>query len=116
MNPESMAILGNMLWQENIKSVQCRYPDCVDHPENMPGPVGETFEILPTDFGKIPVVPMTLSELVQIAKSISCYGYQSCEHDGWKKSEASTFCDGLKEDILRALPGWEEAKWGAPNE
>jgi hypothetical protein len=117
LNPEKMAALGNMLWQENIKSVQCRYPDCVDNPKNMPGPIGENFKLLPEDFLQFgSVKPKELGELVQLAKSISCYEYQSCEHAGWKDSEAHTFCAEMKESILLALPGWEEAKWGAPNE
>lgn len=47
----------------------------------------------------------------EIAKALSCYEYQSCEHPGWHESEAHAFCDGLRDWLVRQLPGYEEAPW-----
>ncbi len=34
---EALARVGQMLWNENVKSVRFRYPDCTD---DLPGPIG----------------------------------------------------------------------------
>lgn len=115
VEPEKLAEYANMLWQENIKSVQHRYPDCVNKPENMPGPIGESFVILPEEFLKVSKpAPMSVADLAQLAKSIHCYEYQSCEHDEWNGSDAYLFCQMLRDDILRSLPGYDDAHWGGP--
>jgi len=50
--------------------------------------------------------------LAQIAKFIDCLAYQSCEHDGWLTSQAYHNLNRIRADMLKQLPGYEEAKWG----
>lgn len=86
--------LGLMLWRENHFSVNSRYNET-----RMPE--GYKFTRFP---GKIdPVV---------VLKQIACYEYQSCEHDGWKTSDAFKFCQALTSEMINALPGYEAAPWG----
>jgi len=101
--------VGQMLWAENLASINARYVDTLDHPENCPGPVG--FEgVLSVDkyrFTRTPRIPP-----VAILKAISCYEYQSCEHEGWKTSQAYQFCASLRDHVINMLPGYDDAPWG----
>ena len=107
---ESAADAANMLRQENINSIQHRYPDTQDSLENAPGPIGETFVIRESEIN-----PFAFRiDPVQVLKSISCYEYQSCEHPEWEASEAFAFVDALRSTYIAQLPGYDDAEWGAP--
>ena len=101
--------VGKMLWAENLASINARYVDTIDHPENCPGP--NDFEGVSTvdkyRFTRTPRIPP-----VAILKAISCYEYQSCEHDEWKTSQALQFCESLTGSMIGLLPGYDEAPWG----
>jgi hypothetical protein len=103
--------IGQMLWDECVKSVSARYPSD-DVERDLPG----SYILSPERVGEwtIPYVyPMfaPLPQPVAILKAISCYEYQSCEHEGWDTSEAKTFCQYLREHVICDLPGYEEAVW-----
>jgi hypothetical protein len=103
------ADVANMLWRENIASVSCRYPN--ESSNTLPGPKKQDFVITPDDFH------MGLwSEYtpVRVLKACDCFEYQSCEHDGWKWSEALAFINALRNRAIECLPGYDEADWGAP--
>jgi hypothetical protein len=104
---DSAAEVARMLWDENKASVNARYPDTIDHPENMPGTVGENYTITRADFRK----PYMHREPVEILKACDCYEYQSCEHAGWPESEAYAFIQALRRKMIRQLPGYEDAPW-----
>lgn len=101
----------NMLWQENIKSVQCRYPDTYNNPQDMPGPIDEDFRITQQDHR---FCLWDRFDPVQVLKACNCYRYQSCEHPAWESSEAHAFIQSLKSHAISSLPGYENAEWGAP--
>lgn len=98
--------LGRMLWQENLASVTARYPD--DASGERPGPCGLTDEQIAA---YTYTSPRTRLEPVAILKALHCYEYQSCEHDGWRGSEAYQFCQALQAAMISALPGYDEADW-----
>ena len=50
-------------------------------------------------------------EAVDILKAISCYEYQTCEAPGWDTSTAKAFCEGLRDAVIPALPGYNDAPW-----
>ncbi len=108
--PRAVAV-ANMLWAECVKSVSHRYPS--DKPDELPGPINENYLVTAKDFEIAPASWVTVSE-PQIFKSLHCYEYQSCEHDGWKTSEAHAFCRALESATIRGLAGYEEAEWGPP--
>ena len=103
------AEVANMLWRENIKSVSHRYPG--ESSATLPGPNDRDYNITAHDF---PV----FAEInpLQVLASLNCYEYQSCEHDEWPLSEAFQFCESLRHNAIRALPGYDNAKWGAPDD
>lgn len=112
MDEEGAVKAAQMLWNANLKSIHARYPDTVDNPENMPGPISENWIIEADDFRKFVFMDF---DIAQIAKAIHCLEYQSCEYDKWPESEACAFLAALKEKCLRALVGYTDAEWGAPN-
>jgi len=101
--------VGNMLWQENIKSVSTRYPKGIQKTRTKP--IGETFVFGDDD------VHVAFAEYrpSQVLKSCHCYEEQSCEHEGWNISEAHSFIRALEYRAMRHVAGYEEAEWGAPD-
>lgn len=103
--------IGQMLWDENRRSIEARYADTRGGDEvfrqNAPGPVGETyhFEYTPTNYAFDPL---------QVICSCQCYEYQACEHREWETSEAHTFIRALIEYAIGAIDGINDRKWGAP--
>lgn len=80
--------VGQMLWAENVRSVNHRYAE-------------EEWEEIYT-FTRLPISghidPMVILD------AIGCYEYQSCEHPEWERSEAYRFCQALKAHAIDALP------------
>ncbi len=91
--------IGMMLWRENRASVDARYRE-----ENLP-------MIYTHDR---PGAKIHAIDPVQVLKSISCYEYQTCEHNGWYESVARAFCEGLRGLAINKLPGYDAAAWGCP--
>ena len=48
---------------------------------------------------------------VRALKFIQCLRYQSCETPDWEDTEAAALLDRLQIDIIRMLPGYEDANW-----
>ncbi len=105
---EKAANVANMLWRENIKSVSYRYPN--ESSATLPGPIGENFDIKASDFHSSPPE----IDHIQVIKSCDCLEYQSCEHEGWTKSESHAFLQSLRKQAWQHMDGYEEAAWGGP--
>jgi hypothetical protein len=50
--------------------------------------------------------------LVEVAKALQCYEYQTSELPDWPASEAYAFCRSLQHQLVQALPGYDHAPWG----
>ncbi len=102
-NPNDAADMLECLAAECFTSVRSRYPN-----GPLPGPC---------DASDGPVsCPDTLSRYkrltpVEVLKACSCYEYQSCEHDGWERSEAFRLIEAIRHAAIAALPGYEDADW-----
>lgn len=109
----AMVRVANILSLANAASIEERYPDTKDAPENAPGDL-ETFE------------PWTASEIhkydcawlstdpVQVIKAVDCYQYQACEAGTWLDSMAKEITDKLARIATHNLPGYDDAEWGSP--
>lgn len=102
-NPDE---IGRMLWRECLASVAYRYPN--DGDGERPGPV---------DFKDSDVDTYTWTETdeldaPELATTLRCYDYQSCEHPGYKTSEAKAIVDKLLAGMGKV--DWEgsTAPWG----
>jgi hypothetical protein len=89
--PETADRLGQMLTNENYKSVNYRYDEQEEVPEYHWTPVAE---LQRESLGQM--------LLLQILKAAHCYDYQSCEHAGWKDSHAFW--------VSQAIQMWTEAR------
>jgi hypothetical protein len=94
---ENVTQIGEMLRDQNIKSVDARYDD---DPSMLPAWTAE-----PYHWDSVPVSPL------QAFKAIHCYAYQACEDSAWGQSDAKQFCDALERALVRSLPGYDEAAW-----
>lgn len=101
---EAADAVGQMLLDENIKSVCSRYED--SPMTDLPGRMDCQY-LLPFEFHPMSKVPKPI-ELIKITK---CFEYQSCEHAEWKASEAKAFCDALIASAIHNLPGYDDAPW-----
>lgn len=85
--------LGQMLTDENDKSVCARYREEAH---------GYVYTDEPTTYHDSPIA---------VLKLINGYDYQACEHDGWETSAAKAAISALRNDLIRKLPGYEDAPW-----
>lgn len=95
--------VGQVMWNENIRSVLYRYPG--DTKATAPGPIEETYQFSLNDSRPITVDP------VQTLKACACYAYQSCEHPEWEQSEAYAILRAIERAAINELPGYEKAEW-----
>ena len=98
--------VGQMLWDENIKSVAYRYQDTAHM--GLPGPTGETIFVYLHESAVYKWNP------AQVLKATDYYEYQSCEHPGWATSSAKAFLDVLRKLAWTRVAGYEDAQWGHP--
>lgn len=94
LTPETAPAVGEMLMRTNIASVNFRYDENTPVRYHHRAPRRTTWSV------------------GEILKAVNCYEYQSCEHDGWNRSQAKAFCAALKEHLIREVPGYEAAPWG----
>lgn len=98
--------IGEMLVKENLSSIHARYPDTITDPDNTPGPFNQ-YWLAPYEYQERHY-RMAVAEAFS---AISCYEYQSCEHDEWEQSDASKFCDALRHSLARCIHGYSDAPW-----
>lgn len=96
--------IGQMLLDENIKGVSCRYSD--SDITDLPGRNDADY-LLPFSHSPLSKVPKPIEAI----KITNCYSYQTCELDEWETSEARAFCKALVSETTSMLPGYEEAPW-----
>lgn len=114
---EEPTALGQLLWDENIASVQhCYHGEPVS---DLPGPCDETF--MYTAYVYEYVTPQRTLTPVEVHTIARCYRYQSCEHEGWETSEAAEMIEtlitaletrlGKTAEQIRSLPEYDKAAW-----
>lgn len=96
---DEMVRAGQMLWDENTRSVNARYRS--------------NDEPLTFSERDLPLKAMTFPG-VQVIKAAQCLRYQSCEHEGWEQSEACAFISALINSASYHIAGYDDAAWGAP--
>jgi len=82
--------LGRILWRENLASVAYRYPN--DGDGERPGPMDFRDNDVETYIYRRPTKPISRGALMA---AVECYDYQSCEHPGWRISQARTWAHDL---------------------
>jgi len=93
VNRQTADAVGWMLQDTNVESVNFRYGEGRDLPRY-------TYR-----------QPRQQWSMVEILNAINGYEYQTCEHPGWRSSEARVFCEALRQQCIRALPGYDDGPW-----
>lgn len=94
--------IGQMLWDENHRSVNYRYNEETLSPDYHFEPCSS---YLKQDGTQIKL------DNVAICKLIDCYEYQSCEHGDWATSGACLFCANLRKRLVAKINGYDDAPW-----
>jgi len=87
--------VGQILWDENYRSVNHRYNEDNGAPE----------------FHTRPLKSPDKFDPVQALKAANGYVYQSCESPDYYETEAHAIIQVIKAKAIRNLPGYEEAEW-----
>lgn len=103
---ETVDEVGAMLVRENVASIRGRYPDIPEDLSDAPGPLDNAFAVEAVK-GEYHFARTQDFSTGQMLAAISCYEYQTCEHDEWDGSEAQAFCKYLRESLCRKVPGYE---------
>ena len=100
---------ADILYQENVRSVRSRYPN--DKWDELPGPHIKPLHcvVYPADLLSQQKLPKF--SIVQLLKFANCLEYQSCESDDYKQTKAYKLLVAIREELVRDLPGYEEAHW-----
>ncbi|UOF79200.1 hypothetical protein [Caudoviricetes sp.] len=103
---EDMQRAAEILYAQNIASVNARYPDTITNPESTPGKTCEIGTPIKYRFS------CNNYSAVQILKLCQCYDYQSCETGrDYPDTDAARIVDCIRTAAINALPGYEQADW-----
>lgn len=100
INYNTLAKVAEVLARQNIDSVNCRYGH-----EDLPG------DALYIEGCVVSAAKTMLRHIApeDMAKTLNCYSYQACEPDDFFESDAFKIITVCREEILRRLPGYENA-------
>jgi hypothetical protein len=102
--------IGRLLWSENVRSINARYPDTRDSFANMPGTDGTWTG--PREYDPpLTTAPAWTLPASWIVRTCDHYHYQACEHDGYRASVACRIVDHIRETAVRQMIG-DDAPWG----
>lgn len=90
---KSATVAGLDLWQENANSLRYRYSDRAD----------QYWPELPCLAALFTYTDVTVDSVWTILKAAHCYEYQSCEHPGWKTSEAQALISRIVDRCVHML-------------
>jgi hypothetical protein len=102
VSEENATETGKMLWAENHKSIRYRYGSKERTPEYHYSRLG--IKSLMDADGHI--------GRGTLAKQVSCYDYQTCEHPEYYTSQAHSAMLGICMSLLHKVEGYGEADWG----
>jgi len=95
LQPETANEIGQILLDENVKSVNHSYGSEIYTPAlytyRPPQQRGWTN--------------------VELLNALHCYRYQASEHPDWESSQAYAFCQALEQRLIHRLPGYSDGPW-----
>lgn len=91
---------GQLLWDENARSVNARY----NKNESAPAYSWKPIDLDRASVG-MPVAVLVLG-------SVRCLRYQSCETDNYGETRAARFLDRIEAEACRRMIDTHDAPWG----
>ena len=95
LQPETATEIGQILLDENVKSVNHSYG---------------TEMYTPKLYTYRPPLQRGWTN-VELLNALHCYQYQASEHPDWESSQAYAFCQALERRLIRRLPGYSDGPW-----
>lgn len=97
--------LFKLLVRENIKSLACRYGNIESDKAR-----AKTYCYIPQ------LVANRSQDNVEFYKTLACYDYQTCEHEGYAKGKIGKLIAEAMDNAAKAhiycTKRWDEAPWG----
>ena len=103
LNPENVQPTGQMLLEENAKSIAHRLERQIPPPE-----------IPSLTFPTTRLVPTGQPRLAEILKAADYYEHNTSQHPGWWESDAREFIECLRRVTWMSTPEYHRAVWGEP--
>lgn len=110
--------LGQLLWRENHKSVNC----CYGERSRTPRYTHNFRAVCSYHDSKLGTARELVRDPHLLFKVITCYKYQSCDHTDWARSLAHGIVGRLKQavcagvgltsDEMHTCPQWKGGPWG----
>lgn len=104
---EDASRLGRLLLAENASGQAEAYPEASK--EDGLDEYAASYVFPPTAFSRASHHPNTGP--VSALKLLQSYAYQACESPTWETSTARAFTLTLTDDLIHALPGYDDAPW-----
>lgn len=101
---EAASYYAKVLWDENVRSVQHRYPGDDDMASDEDGAM--VFDVPPDE-----LTSLFLLDPVSILKMCDGLEYQSCENSNYYETTAYALLNMVRKAAVRALPGYADAPW-----
>lgn len=112
IDPDKATTTGRMLWRENLRSINYRYPDTIGaRAGSYPGPLGFGPKAV-TDYTYEPLEGKAFDAPHVVNKAAGCYDYQTCEHPGYARSKARLLVLALSGATSHAERFKLDAPWG----
>ena len=102
---EQIQETADIFFNENVRSVQCRYPNSA--PDDLPG----AFNLKPPHITNRDLMYRKVTDPVHILKMCRCLEYQSCETDDWETTKAHKLLHETELVAIWNLPGIDEIPW-----
>jgi len=97
---------GELLYQENIRSVRARYPD--DTWDTLPGPTMKPIHIVISNHD---MLELNHAQPLNILKACDSLEYQSCETTDYESTVAFMLLQAIRSAAIHSLPGYDDAPW-----
>jgi len=107
--------IGRRLFTLNVEAIYQRYPDTLDAPDNMPGPVDKSGKSTALrDAARFVALPVHV-DLVAAVKAMNCLSYQCAEGDVPETplyKELERAIGEIACEFVRRQPAYDAAAWG----
>jgi hypothetical protein len=104
---ELASAYADILYAENVRSVQARYPD--DKSSDLPGPTIRQSHIVVS--GQDQILAKYRLPPVSLLKMCDCLEYQSCETEDYRETLGFELLDRIRGAAIKALAGYDDAPW-----
>ena len=95
---------GQLLIDENVRSVRYRYPDSG---EDLPGPLFHYWAADPYTYTR----PARRPNVVEGLKLCDGFSYQACECPDYRDTRAGELVERIRSALIHCLPGYDAAPW-----